>query len=103
MTLPAAEFLRRFLLHVLPSGFHRIRHYGLLGNAHRKASLATARELLQLPNRSSDPTATKEHNAPQIPQPPVFLCRHCGAPMTILQTLLPTPHIRGPPQRLCSA
>jgi len=45
MTLSADEFMRRFLLHVLPSGFHRIRHYGLLANAGRRESLARAREL----------------------------------------------------------
>jgi hypothetical protein len=103
MTLPAAEFLRRFVLHVLPSGFHRIRHYGLLGNAARRTHLATARKLLQLPNLSADPTPTKEHHAPHGAQPPVFLCRHCGAPMIVLQTLSPIPHIRGPPQLPCSA
>jgi hypothetical protein len=47
MTLSPQEFMRRFLLHVLPGGFHRIRHYGLLTNGSRKASLAAARELLQ--------------------------------------------------------
>jgi hypothetical protein len=47
MTLPPAEFMRRFLLHVLPSGFHRIRHYGLLANGSRTMSLALARQLLQ--------------------------------------------------------
>src|SRR5260370_18881070 len=46
MALSAAEFIRRFLLHVLPSGFHRIRYYGLLGNRHRKATLARCRQLL---------------------------------------------------------
>ena len=46
MTLSAEEFMRRFLLHVLPGGFHRIRHYGLLANGSRKANLALARELL---------------------------------------------------------
>ena len=46
MTLSAEEFMRRFLLHVLPSGFHRIRHYGLLANGARTANLALARELL---------------------------------------------------------
>ena len=49
MTLATAEFMRRFLLHVLPSGFHRIRHYGLLANAKRKTHIATARELLHQP------------------------------------------------------
>jgi hypothetical protein len=102
MTLSAAEFMRRFLLHVLPSGFHRIRHYGLLGNAHRKTHLATARELLQVPNSLPDPTATTSHQEAHTTQPPVFLCRHCGAPMIILQTLAPTPSARGPPLP-CSA
>lgn len=48
MTLHADEFIRRFLVHVLPDGFHRIRHYGLLASAGRKANLARARELLWL-------------------------------------------------------
>ena len=46
MTLPATEFIRRFLLHVLPAGFHRIRYYGLLGNRHRKDTIARCRQLL---------------------------------------------------------
>src|SRR5437899_2964687 len=59
MTLTAEEFMRRFLLHVLPSGFHRIRHYGLIANAQRTINLARARELLQvLPN-----TETQSQNA----------------------------------------
>jgi hypothetical protein len=49
MTLATAEFMRRFLLHALPSGFHRIRHYGVLANANRKHDIATARELLHQP------------------------------------------------------
>ena len=49
MTLAVEEFMRRFLLHVLPSGFHRIRHYGLLANAARVAKLARARQLLAAP------------------------------------------------------
>src|SRR5207247_4477250 len=48
MTLAVDEFIRRFLLHVLPTGFHRIRHYGLLANASRREHLAQARELLQV-------------------------------------------------------
>ena len=51
MTLMTEEFMRRFLLHVLPSGFHRIRHYGLLANANRKTHIATAREVLHQPPR----------------------------------------------------
>ena len=66
MTLAADEFIRRFLLHVLPRGFHRIRHYGLLAGSARKASLALARELLAVApppddddrrNRSRTPSA----------------------------------------------
>ncbi len=49
MTLANEEFMRRFLLHVLPSGFHRIRHYGILANANRKHDIATVRELLHQP------------------------------------------------------
>ena len=48
MTLATDEFIRRFLLHVLPRGFHRIRHYGLLAGSARKMSLALARELLNV-------------------------------------------------------
>ena len=46
MTLAADEFIRRFLLHTLPDGFHRIRHYGFLANGHRAAKLALCRKLL---------------------------------------------------------
>jgi len=99
MTLNHAEFIRRFLLHVLPSGFHRIRHYGLLGNARRKTDLATARELLRAPNPLADVRAEEPYHSAQQP---VFVCRHCGAPMIILQTLAPTPYIRGPPIIPCS-
>ena len=102
MTLPAAEFMRRFLLHVLPSGFHRIRHYGLLGNARRKADLPTVRALLHAPSSPPDVPAENPHDAAQSAHPPVFLCRHCGAPMVILQTLTPIPYIRGPPPIPCS-
>ena len=49
MTLTAEEFIRRFLLHVLPKGFHRIRYYGFLGNRHREEKLAVCRHLLGMP------------------------------------------------------
>jgi hypothetical protein len=95
MSLSSAEFMRRFLLHVLPGGFHRIRHYGLLANARRKCNLATARTLLHQPapavaHSSEAPTGTAHTQ-------PTFRCRHCGAPMLILETLARVPHIRGPP------
>ena len=49
MTLPAHQFIRRFLNHVLPAGFHRIRHYGLFANGNRAANIVRARELLRVP------------------------------------------------------
>jgi hypothetical protein len=58
MTLGADEFMRRFLLHVLPSGFHRIRHYGLRANAGRRAQLAQARRLLRVVPATVDPPST---------------------------------------------
>jgi hypothetical protein len=59
MTLDADEFMRRFLLHVLPSGFHRIRHFGLISNTGRRENLARARELLNI-----SPVEPKEIDAP---------------------------------------
>jgi hypothetical protein len=96
MSLSSGEFMRRFLLHVLPGGFHRIRHYGLLANARRKSNLATARTLLHQPapavaiHSREAPTGTGHAQ-------PTFRCRHCGARMLILETLARIPHIRGPP------
>jgi Putative transposase/Transposase zinc-binding domain len=64
MTLPAEEFIRRFLLHVLPSGFHRIRYYGFLGNRHRKEKLEHCRHLLgTTPNDgSSQPQPSNDYH-----------------------------------------
>ena len=95
MTLEPGEFMRRFLLHVLPGGFHRIRHYGLLANGSRKNSLALARELLCQPAIAAVLADLTEH---QI-QPPAFVCWHCGQAMVILQTFTrgAGPAIRAPP------
>ena len=83
MTLGADEFMRRFLLHVLPSGFHRIRHYGLLANAGRREHLARARELLHVVPAATEPQPTERRSA--IVQP-TFVCPHCGAAMSIIET-----------------
>jgi len=92
MTLEAGEFMRRFLLHVLPGGFHRIRHYGLLANPVRRHNLATIRALLHVPavNDAND-------DASADTRAPTFICRHCGAPMIIIEILLRTHPIRAPP------
>ena len=84
MALPISEFIRRFLLHVLPSGFHRIRHYGLLANGGRAKNLARARELLNVPP-PQDETVTDtedEHRGETLKQP----CPHCGGPMIVIET-----------------
>ena len=96
MTLSTEEFMRRFLLHVLPSGFHRIRHYGLLANAGRKNHIATARELLD-PPATICPVDPKAAPASSSSPRPTFVCRHCGAPMLIIETLARAHTIRGPP------
>ncbi len=95
MTLEPQEFMRRFLLHVLPSGFHRIRHYGLIANNARKENLAMARDLLQVaPAVVIDPKVADKCAEPVRPS---FFCTHCGAPMIIVQTFLRAQAIRAPP------
>jgi hypothetical protein len=97
MTLEAHEFMRRFLLHVLPGGFHRIRHYGLLANAGRRANLARVRALLlgEAPEAEGAPQDTA---APTKPVQPPFVCPCCGAVMRIIETFLRRQPIRAPPQ-----
>jgi len=101
MTLSADEFMRRFLLHVLPSGFHRIRHYGLIANVERKQNLAKARELLHV---ASDTHA--ESNGAVVPDEalvPTFVCPECGAPMIIIDILVCGQRIRAPPPQRVAA
>jgi len=101
MTLGADEFMRRFLLHVLPGGFHRIRHYGLLANGCHKASIALARTLLGQPNPT--PTATEHTDVDIADDQPRFVCRHCGAAMIIVQIFARDAQIRAPPVRLSTS
>jgi hypothetical protein len=102
MTLAPEEFMRRFLLHVLPGGFHRIRHYGLLANGARKTNLALVRELLHVIPAPAAPAST-DGQAGELPNaaPPAFVCRHCGHAMLILQTFLRGESIRAPPAPGC--
>ena len=93
MTLAADEFMRRFLLHVLPSGLHRIRHYGLLANAGRREHLARARELLHVVPVAADP----QPPAPVAIVAPTFVCPHCGAAMIVVETFARGEPIRAPP------
>ena len=96
MTLSTGEFMRRFLLHVLPSGFHRIRHYGLIANAGRRENLARARELLNVPPDADDGASTGDGVAES--GQPTYVCPDCGAPMIIIETFTRGQPIRAPPQ-----
>ena len=96
MTLSTDEFIRRFLIHVLPSGFHRIRHYGLIANTGRKENLARVRELL-VKNKIEDAannvtvhSANTEKSAEGDEQDHAtyYVCPECGAPMLIIETFI---------------
>jgi hypothetical protein len=90
MTLRPDEFVRRFLLHVLPKGFHRIRHYGLLASAGRKANVALARQLLAVPA----PAEPEEPAPAPDPRPP---CPCCGGRMVVIEIFQRTAQARAPP------
>jgi hypothetical protein len=92
MTLDPDEFIRRFLLHVLPKGFHRIRHYGLLAGAGRKANLARARELLGAP---APPEAEATAPAPEPDWRPPCPC--CGGRMIVIEIFGGAARARAPP------
>jgi hypothetical protein len=92
MTLDAHEFIRRFLLHTLPDGFHRIRHYGFLANGHRAEKLALCRRLLDAP--PPEPTAEQTKDAATLPTHDRCPC--CGGAMITLGSL-PRPKPRRPP------
>jgi Putative transposase/Transposase zinc-binding domain len=85
MTLAVHEFIRRFLLHVLPSGFHRIRHYGLFANGGRTENIARARQLLNVPairSESGDADGTDDGEPQALSHP----CPCCGGRMLIIET-----------------
>ncbi|MCH7795615.1 MAG: IS91 family transposase [Proteobacteria bacterium] len=96
MTLTTGEFIRRFLIHVLPSGFHRIRHYGLFANAARTRNIARARELLSVPstnNERGDVVADHTSEPRALAQP----CPSCGGRMIVIETFEPGWPPRAPP------
>ena len=85
MTLATHEFIRRFLMHVLPSGFHRIRYYGLLASGKRAENIARARELLTLPILPFEAIKAATTSAEE-PQTPKHSCPCCGSRMIIIET-----------------
>ena len=90
MTLGADEFIRRFLLHVLPKGFHRIRHYGLLAGSARRKSIGLARRLLQV----APPPNDDEPDKPPDIRPP---CPCCGGQMIVIEAFARWQQPRAPP------
>jgi hypothetical protein len=92
MTLDAGEFIRRFLLHVLPDGFRRIRHFGFLANGHRTAKLATIRTLLDVPapDLAVAPTTYRERYA-RLTGRSLDICPCCGGRMVEIATLVRSP------------
>ena len=102
MTLTADEFIRRFLLHVLPTGFHRIRHYGLFANTCRQANLNRARALLDaVPSPEADDVAGTAYDSTSSTAVPedAYRCPDCGAPMVVVDGFAGIPWSRAPPGR----
>ncbi len=88
MTLDADEFIRRFLIHLLPDGFHRIRHYGLFANANRAANIALARRLLGVPDPAPSSADSDRADGGHEDQER-NICPCCGGPMIIVETFEP--------------
>jgi hypothetical protein len=82
MTLATAEFIRRFLIHVLPHGFHRIRHYGLLASSTRADNIAKARRLLDVPAEQHQAGDDRRAEDAELSHP----CPCCGGRMVIIET-----------------
>ena len=82
MTLALGEFIRRFLIHVLPDGFHRIRHYGLLANGGRTDNITRARQLLNLPPTQNEPSDNTDDSKSQTLS---HCCPCCGGRMIVIE------------------
>ena len=95
MTLTSDEFIRRFLLHVLPGGFHRIRHYGLFANSGCRDNLAQMRELLKVAPAQEPKDVMADGPVKEVQ--PIFVCPFCGAAMIIIEILGRKPLIRAQP------
>jgi hypothetical protein len=99
MTLATDEFIRRFLLHVLPHGFHRIRYYGLLANGGRADNLEQARKLLScaVPEGPVESVGSGENGGNNT-----YVCPACGAPMLVIETFARGQLPRAPPLRIAA-
>ncbi len=104
MTLPAGEFIRRFLIHVLPKGFHRIRHYGLLANGNRAANVAKARDLLAVPDPQGQ-NADEQHAGQEETGGTSRPCSRCGGRMIVIEVFEAgqSPHSKPTPEGIDSS
>ena len=110
MTLKTDEFIRRFLIHVLPSGFHRIRHYGLLANSSRRDNLKRARELLIAKTDDEDANENgaientkSQQDEVSEPVQATYICPDCGSPMVIIESFERGQLPRAPPLGIIAA
>jgi len=109
LTLSSHEFIRRFLIHVLPSKFHRIRHYGLLANAKRQENLKQIRQLLKVTSNNevshcNDAKEGKVESSESSLETPIstFICPDCGTPMHVIECFSRGQQPRAPPRQLRS-
>lgn len=104
MTLDTAEFIRRFLIHVLPKGQHRIRHYGFLGNGGRAGNIARIRDLLHAsPPRPKQDQRDGSDTADDRPRTLAFPCPHCSGRLIIVASFPPGSQPRAPPHQRTAA
>jgi len=102
MTLKTDEFIRRFLIHVLPSGFHRIRHYGFFANTVRVNKLNQARDLLNCQIEAEEKSEVPNNNDVHEEEHHPFVCRACANPMIIIETILRGNAARAPPREIAA-
>jgi len=96
ITIPAVEFIRRFLLHSLPAGFVRIRHYGFLANRNRSQNLEAIRKLMGLPDPAEKPSACVEEMMRQLTGTDITKCPCCHKGKMQLFVEIPRPQARAP-------
>jgi len=97
LRLPRGEFIARFLLHILPGGFKRIRHYGLLSPARKNLGLAAARSALAVPPPEPAIVESVAAFLRRIARLESMACPHCGGQFLVAASLLPQTRARGPP------
>ena len=99
ITLKPDEFIRRFLMHVLPNGFHRIRHYGLLASGTKAATIVRARELIAAAAPAQTAHQPQPPDSAAATDKPTYPCPCCGGRMNIIETFKrgATPQYRPPP------